>query len=144
MITGMLLFGGGLTIRRNIVLSAALILGAASAVAAASPGDLQQASALCIPAAPFGLVPEQGSWGNNNGLSIWSFGAGAQPIPYLAETAKWLSRSLGTGTLTSDLFDPTQMTSNASAFSRGPLAQPPAGSFTIPPATVGSGYPAHP
>jgi hypothetical protein len=41
------------------------------------------------------------------------------------------------------LFDPTPMTSNTLRFSKGPLPQIPAGSFTIfdppPPATVGSG-----
>jgi hypothetical protein len=46
MITGMLVFGAGLSLRRNIVLSAAILLSAASATAAASPSDLQQASAL--------------------------------------------------------------------------------------------------
>ena len=59
MITGMLVFGAGLSLRRNIVLSAALLLSAASAAAAASPSDLQQASALCNSAAPSWLVPEQ-------------------------------------------------------------------------------------
>jgi len=91
MITGMLVFGAGLSLRRNIVLSAALLLSAASAAAAASPSDLQQASALCNPAAPSWLVPEQGSSGINNGLSISGFGATAQPIPFLVETAQWLS-----------------------------------------------------
>ena len=91
MITGILVFGAGLSLRRNIVLSAALLLSAASAAAAASPSDLQQASALCNPAAPPWLAPEQGSSGINNGLSISGFGATAQPIPFLVETAQWLS-----------------------------------------------------
>ena len=189
MITGMLVFGAGLSLRRNIVLSAALLLSAASAAPAASPSDLQQASALCNPAAPSWLVPEQGSSGINNGLSISGFGATAQPIPFLVETAQWLSAgrngtAIGlcnfwpdnilqlnnsslspwrnptlqhseffwptltprmTPALTRVLFDLTPMTSNTLGFSKGPLPQLPAGSFTIfddsppPPATVGSG-----
>ena len=194
MITGMLVFGARFSLRRNVVLSAALLVSAASAAAAASPSDLQQASALCNSAAPSWLVPEQGSWGINNGLSISGFGAAAQPIPFLVETAQWLSAGrngtaiglcnylpddtvqlnnsslppsmdptlqhseffwptlapLTTPTLTRVLFDPTPMTSNPLGFSKGPLPQLPAGSFTIfddsppPPATVGSGYSARP
>jgi hypothetical protein len=189
MITGMIVFGARVSLGRNVALSAALLVGAASAAAAASPSDLQQASALCNSAAPSWLVPEQGSWGINNGLSISGFGATAQPIPFLVETAQWLSTggngtAIGpcnfwpydtvqlnnssfapltdptvlhsgffwptltrgtTPTLTRVLFDPTPMTSNTLGFSKGPLPQIPAGSFTIfddsppPPATVGSG-----
>ena len=189
MITGMFVFGARFSFRRNVVLSAALLVSAASAAAAASPSDLQQASALCNWAAPSWLVPEQGSWGINNGLSISGFGATAQPIPFLVETAQWLSTGRNgtavgpcnfwpydtvqlnnsslpplmdptvqhsevfwptltqrtTPTLTRVLFDPTPMTSNTLRFSKGPLPQIPAGSFTIfddsppPPATVGSG-----
>ena len=82
MITGMFVFGAS---------SAALLVSAASAAATASPSDLQQGSALCNSVAPSWLVPEQGSWGINNGLSISGFGATAQPIPFLVETAQWLS-----------------------------------------------------
>jgi len=180
MITGMFVFGAS---------SAALLVSAASAAATASPSDLQQGSALCNSVAPSWLVPEQGSWGINNGLSISGFGATAQPIPFLVETAQWLSTGRNgmavgpcnfwpydtvqlnnsslpplmdptvqhsevfwptltqrtTPTLTRVLFDPTPMTSNTLGFSKGPLPQIPAGSFTIfddsspPPATVGSG-----
>ena len=91
MIAGMLVFGARFSLGRNAVLSAALLVSAASAAAAASPSDLQQASALCNPAAPSWLVPEQGSRRINNGLSIPGFGATAQPIPFLVETAQWLS-----------------------------------------------------
>ena len=43
MITGMLVFDARFSLRRNVVLSAALLVSAASAAAAASPSDLQQA-----------------------------------------------------------------------------------------------------
>ena len=193
MIAGMLVFGARFSLGRNAVLSAALLVSAASAAAAASPSDLQQASALCNSAASSWLVPEQGSWGINNGLSISGFGATAQQIPFLVETTQRLSSGrngtaiglcnfwpddsvqlnnsmppsmdptlqhseffwptltpLTTPTLTRVLVDPTPMTSNPLGFSKGPLPQLPAGSFTIfddsplPPATVGSGYPARP
>ena len=91
MIAGMLVFGARFSLGRNAVLSAALLVSAASAAAAANPSNLQQASALCNSAAPSWLVPEQGSRRINNGLSIPGFGATAQPIPFLVETAQWLS-----------------------------------------------------
>jgi hypothetical protein len=166
MTTRMLVCGAGSATGRKMLFSTALIISAVSAAAAASPSDLEQ-DAVCIPAAPSWLVPDQGLWGVN--LAVSGFEASAQPIPYLAETLRWASvgtngtamglfelrgapalqhsellgtatNPLTTPTLTSDLFDPTPLTPNPSGFAQGPLAQPLAGSLTPPPpATVGSG-----
>ena len=122
----MLVFGAGVAIGRKMLLSAALIISAVSAGAAASPNELEQ-NAVCIPAAPSWLIPDQGLWGVN--LAASGFGASAQPIPYVAETLRWAF----TGTNGS-------LTPNPSEFIQGPFAPPLAGSLTPPPpATVGSG-----
>jgi hypothetical protein len=124
MTTRMIVFGVALSTGRTMLFSAAFIISAASAAAAASPGDIEQGAAVCIPAAPSWLSSDQGLWGVN--LAVSGFGAGAQPIAYLAEMVRFLS--LGT---------------NAAAMNpwgfEVPSAQPLAGSSTQPPVTVGKG-----
>jgi autotransporter passenger strand-loop-strand repeat protein/YD repeat-containing protein len=73
----------------------------------------------------------------------WSLPAFTDPATQIPSVAPMLPDSL-TSTLSSDLFNPTPLTSNLSGFTQGALSQSPAGTFTTtensPPSGSGSGY----